>query len=339
MNKIQELLSQKKYLLADGAMGTNLFKRGLISGDEPALWNIHQSERIKSVHQEFIDAGCDIILTNSFGANKFRLKLHKSEHLVADACHSAVNIVKECAETAERPIIIAGDIGPSGELITPNGALSRDEAIAGFSEQAMALKDAGADCIWIETMSAIEEVECAYIAALKTGLPIVCTMTFDTNGRTMMGITPESATEFCLELAKNNGTALTAMGINCGKSPAESVYSLYQEQQALQSHLGDCPILVAKANCGVPVYKEGGFIWSGNEESMAEYAKCAYQLGARIIGGCCGTDGVILSAIKRALDNYELTDTAITPEYIKQVLGEIPHLNNKSSGRTRGHRH
>ncbi len=323
MTLFDEILKQQPYLLADGAMGTNLFKRGLISGDEPALWNITNPDKIASVHQEFITAGSDIVLTNSFGANRFRLKLHNATDKVQESCFTAVNIIKQLQQNCDRRIFIAGDIGPSGELIEPNGALTMAEAIAGFGEQAQALAQAGADSIWIETMSDIKEVEAAYLGAITTNLPVFITMTFDTNGRTMMGITPERAAEFICQLNPQP----IALGINCGKSPAESVYSLWQMQQKLLQ-FPQSPLLIAKANCGIPEYKDGGFKWSGTPESMGLYAKMAFQLGARIIGGCCGTDGPILSAIKDSLDNFHLeNNTEITPDMIIKQLGPIPHLN------------
>lgn len=337
MNILQQLLNatDKKFLLLDGAMGTNLFTRGLLSGDEPALWNETHPDKIQSVHQEAIAQGADIILTNSFGANPFRLKLHKAEDKVATLNEQAVANVRAAAAGEGRPILVAGDIGPSGELLFPLGAVSEEDAMAGFGQQLTALAAAKADLIWIETMSALEEVVAIVKAAdkiLGDKKNLVVSMTFDTNGKTMMGISPEKAVESLLTLSPN----IIAFGINCGKSPAESVFSLWQWQRHLQQLISkndkappEVPLLVAKANRGVPQYVDGQFIFDGTPAMMADYGRLAYALGARLIGGCCGTDGVALRAIKEgasaeASDPRYPDPNSIGIDTIETILGKIP---------------
>ena len=171
-------ITSRPYVIADGATGTNLFQVGLETGYPPELWNEEQPEKIRQLHQSFVDAGSDLILTNSFGGTGFRLKLHQSETRVYELNKAAAMLARGIADNAGRRVIVAGSIGPTGELFAPLGALDRDSAIAAFTEQAEALADGGADVLWIETMSALEEVEAATAAADSEavhpgGVPVV----------------------------------------------------------------------------------------------------------------------------------------------------------------------
>ncbi len=192
-NSLAALLAEKPVLLADGAMGTSLFAAGLATGEAPELWNLEQPERVRAVHQGFIEAGSDLVLTNSFGANRCRLKLHAAEGRVGELNRAAAGLARAAADASPRPVVVAGSIGPTGEILQPIGALSRADGEAAFAEQALALAEGGCDLLWIETLSAAEELEAAVAGAATTGLPIVATMTFDTHGRTMMGLTPAAA--------------------------------------------------------------------------------------------------------------------------------------------------
>ncbi|MEO8408497.1 MAG: homocysteine S-methyltransferase family protein, partial [Oxalobacteraceae bacterium] len=187
-NRLLKLLQTRRWLLTDGATGTNLFTMGLTSGDTPELWNIEHPDRIAKLHRSFIEAGADIILTNSFGGNRYRLGLHKAQSRVEELNEAAARIARCEADACGRDIVVAGSMGPTGEILEPVGALSIDAATAAFAEQAQALMQGGVDVLWIETMSSREEAEAAIAAAAATGLPVVCTMSFDTNGRTMMGV-------------------------------------------------------------------------------------------------------------------------------------------------------
>ncbi|MGH8202446.1 MAG: homocysteine S-methyltransferase family protein, partial [Steroidobacteraceae bacterium] len=209
-DRLTPLLAQRPWLLADGAMGSNLFLRGLTSGDAPELWNIEHPQRIRELQRSFIEAGADIILTNSFGGNRHRLKLHKAENRVAALNEAAAALARAEADRAGRIVLVGGSMGPTGEILEPLGPLSAADARESFAEQAAALARGGADILWIETMSSSEETEAAIEGARRTGLPIVTTLSFDTNGRTMMGITPA-------ELAGlSRKHHLTACGSNCG---------------------------------------------------------------------------------------------------------------------------
>ena len=189
-NRFTDLLARRRCLLADGATGSNLFEMGLISGDAPELWNVDHPDRIKLLHQRFVDAGADIILTNTFGGTRYRLKLHKAEDRVRELNRTAAQLARSVADASGREIIVAGSMGPTGEILEPLGPVSSADASAAFAEQALALAEGGADVLWIETLSSREELEAAIEGARTAGLPIVSTLSFDTNGRTMMSLTP-----------------------------------------------------------------------------------------------------------------------------------------------------
>ena len=297
MTNLAALLEAGGILLADGGMGTGLFAQGLTTGDSPELWNVDAPERVAAVHRGFVEAGADIILTNSFGANRQRLMLHGAQDRVAELNAAAVRVARGVADAADRPVLVAGSIGPTGELMPPLGPLEPELAVSVFAEQAQALADGGADLLWIETMSAPGEVEAALEAAAATGLPVVTTMSFDTQGRTMMGLAPDAAVHFLKALP----TPPTGYGANCGIGPAQLVASLLDFQRAA----APADIIVAKGNCGVPEYREGHIHYSGTPEIMAAYARLARDAGARIIGGCCGTSPSHLAAMRAALDGSE----------------------------------
>ncbi|MEO1143853.1 MAG: homocysteine S-methyltransferase family protein, partial [Pseudomonadota bacterium] len=187
---LTSLINEKGILLADGATGTNLFGMGLEAGAAPELWNVDKPDNIRQLHQGFIDAGSDIIITNSFGGTRHRLKLHDAQNRVYELNKRAAEIAREVGETVERQIIVAGSVGPTGELLAPLGELTYEECVTSFKEQMEGLRDGGADVMWIETMSSSEEIQAAAEAANSLELPYVVTASFDTAGRTMMGLLP-----------------------------------------------------------------------------------------------------------------------------------------------------
>ena len=314
-NLLQELLAERGVLLADGATGTNLFAMGLETGDAPELWNVNHPDRIAANYQSFVDAGSDIILTNTFGGTHYRLKLHDAAHRVHELNVAGVKIGREVADKAGRPVIIAGSIGPTGEIPEPMGTLSHADAVAAFAEQAKALKDGGADVLWIETMSSTQEAEAAIEGANQTGLPVICTYSFDTNGRSMMGITPADMVQSC---AHEDHTAY-ACGSNCGVGASELVMAIRNMRNAPG---GDKAILVSKANCGIPEYVNGAIHYNGTPEIMSRYATMAMDAGADIIGGCCGTSPEHVAAMRKALDGHT-KGAAPSVEEIESVLGEV----------------
>ncbi len=313
-NAFLDLLSSGKPILADGATGTNLFAMGLMSGDAPELWNDEQPDKIRALHQNFVDAGSDIILTNSFGGTRHRLKLHQADDRVTELNEKAAALAKEIASSVDRPVVVAGSIGPTGELFEPLGALTHAEAVEAFYEQASALAKGGADVLWIETISSKEELLAAYEAAEKTGLPIVTTLSFDTNGRTMMGITPIDLTE----ISPKSSEHPACYGANCGVGPAELIAITISMKNAA----GAEDLIIAKANCGVPEFIDGEIQYSGTVEMMEYYAGLAVDCGARIVGGCCGTTPKHVAAMRKALDNYSPNPVPDMATIVKK-LGDV----------------
>jgi len=315
-NLFEKLLNEKQTLLADGATGTNLFAMGLQSGDAPELWNVDQPDKVAAHYRSFIDAGSDIVLTNTFGGTRYRLKLHNAQDRVAELNIAATEILKAVIADSGREVIVAGSIGPSGEILAPLGEMQPDEAVAAFTEQALALKKGGADVLWIETMSSLEEVELAVKGAREAELPIVFTMSLDTNGRTMMGVGASDLMALDQQLKPH----VHACGTNCGIGASEVVTAVLNLK--LNATDGSESILIAKANCGIPEFVDGEIVYNGTPEIMANYAVMARNAGARIIGGCCGTSAEHVVAMRKALDSTPISAPP-TLDDIQRVLGEI----------------
>jgi methionine synthase I (cobalamin-dependent) len=310
------LLNSRPWLLADGATGTNYFQMGLTSGDAPELWNFDHPDRVRSLHRRFIEAGADIVLTNSFGGNRYRLKLHNAQDRVREINIAAARNARAEADAANRPVAVAGSMGPTGEIFEPVGTLPHDDGVAAFAEQAAALKEGGADVLWIETMSSQEELRAAVQGAASAGLPIVTTMSFDTNGRTMMGITPQRFGE----LARGLAAEPVAIGANCGVGASELVATVLGITAARPD-----AVVVAKGNCGIPQYVDGHIHYDGTPELMADYARIALDAGARIIGGCCGTSPEHLRAMRAALDAHKKSARP-TIDLVEKRLGAVSAL-------------
>ena len=315
IDPISRLLRERDVLLADGAMGTNLFVLGLQNGAPGELWNVEQPDSVRSVYQGFVDSGSDIILTNTFGANRFRFALHKLQGRVRELNVAATELARDVADRAGRPVVVAGAMGPTGDVLEPLGPRTSAEAEEAFHEQAEALRDGGADIAWIETMFDDNELGAAVRGAIRAGLPFVATMTFDTGGHTMMGVRPIDARRRSKDLPGKP----VAFGANCGVGPAQlldSVLGLVQGAAA-----GD--IIVAKSNCGLPAMSDDMKVrYNGTPEIMAAYAKLARDAGARIIGGCCGTTPEHVRAMAEALASSR-KEAAPSYEKIERALGPI----------------
>ncbi len=334
-DRLTSLLAERPWLLADGATGSNLFERGLQSGDAPELWNSAHPERVAHLHRAFVKAGADIILTNSFGGTRHRLKLHKAEGRVAELNETAARIARAEADRADRVVLVGASIGPTGEILEPLGPLSSEAAGEAFAEQAAALARGGADLLWIETMSSIEETEAAITGARTTGLPVVATLSFDTNGRTMMGVTPSELA------ALHRRHHLAACGSNCGTGPSELVACMVNLATASDASA----VLVAKANCGIPQFINGEIRFNGTPELMADYARLSLDAGARIIGGCCGTTPGHLRTMRLALESHarggqpdlatiESRLGAISTGAMAQLRGEMSREAGAAAGAT-----
>ena len=302
-SKIEQKVNSSEWLLTDGATGTNLFELGLMSGDAPELWNEKYPEKIIKLYKASVDAGSDIFLTNSFGSNALRLKLHNFGNRAFDLSKVSAEIAREVADTCDREVFVAGSVGPTGEIMQPIGSPSHELAVEVFHEQAQGLKEGGADLLWLETISAPEEFKAAAEAFSYIALPWVGTMSFDTAGRTMMGTSPLEM----VDLISSMPNKLMAFGANCGTGAPDLLRTVQDFVKASPKS-----ILIAKGNAGTPKYVHGRILYDGTPELMAKYAVMARNSGATIIGGCCGTKSEHLLSMRSALENED--------------LGEVPSL-------------
>ncbi len=308
---LSALLSTRDWLLADGATGTNLFNMGLSAGDAPELWNVEHPDRIKALYRGAVDAGSDIFLTNTFGGNASRLKLHAADNRVRELNRISAELGREVADASGRRVIVAGSVGPTGEIFQPMGSLTHTRAVEMFHEQAEGLKAGGADVLWVETMSAAEEYKAAAEAARLAGMPWCGTMSFDTAGRTMMGLTSAAMADMVEKLAYPP----LAFGANCGVGASD----LLRTVLGFAAQGTERPI-IAKGNAGIPKYHEGHIHYDGTPALMAEYAVLARDAGVRIIGGCCGTMPEHLAMMRQALETRPKGPRP-TLEAITEALG------------------
>jgi 5-methyltetrahydrofolate--homocysteine methyltransferase len=274
-------------------MGTALMQNGLEFGDPPEVWNLEHPEIIRRVQLGYLDAGSQILLTNTFGGNRLRLELHGREDRVDQLNRTAAVLAKVEANAADHPAIVAGDIGPTGQIMAAiGGTLTPEIAREVFAEQARGLAAAGVDVMWIETMSDLSEAVAAIQGARDAApdTPVIATMSFDTRGHTMMGVTPEQAAAAMLE------AGAAAVGGNCGNGPEELIPVLDRMRAAFPDAL-----LVAKGNVGQPQLVGMTVAYETTPEMMADFAKRFRDAGANIIGACCGSTPPHLQAMAEAL--------------------------------------
>ena len=310
-SKFSTMLHDRAWILADGATGTNLFAMGLEAGDAPEFWNETQPEKIEQLYRQSVEAGSDLFLTNSFGSNAARLKLHNAGHRAYELSKLAAELGRNVADTFDRPVIVAGSVGPTGEIFEPVGAFSHAEAVEIFHEQAQGLKDGGADVLWLETISSREEFLAAAEAFAKVDLPWCGTMSFDTAGRTMMGLTSQDM----VDLVEPLDHPPSAFGANCGTGASD----LLRTVQGFAAKNPEIP-LIAKGNAGIPKYVDGHIHYDGTPDLMADYAVMARDSGAKIIGGCCGTMPQHLEKMRRALESRDIGE-APSLQVIEEKLG------------------
>jgi len=320
-DRLTNLLAKRDWLLADGATGTNLFNMGLMSGDAPEFWNVDEPAKIKALYKGSVDAGSDLFLTNTFGGNAARLKLHDGQNRVFELNKAGAEIGREVADASGRTVIVAGSVGPTGEIMEPMGTLTYSNAVEMFHAQAEGLKAGGADVLWVETISAPEEYRAAAEAALLAGMPWCGTMSFDTAGRTMMGLTSQGMTDMVGKLDH----APLAYGANCGVGASDLLRTILGF--AAQ---GDETPLIAKGNAGIPKYVDGHIHYDGTPELMAEYAILARNSGATIIGGCCGTTPDHLVKMRAALEETPLGERP-TLDQITNALGGFSSATDGTS--------
>ncbi|MCI8553432.1 MAG: dihydropteroate synthase [Clostridiales bacterium] len=272
---IRELLG-RRLLFFDGAMGTLLQERGLAAGEAPEPWNLTHPETIENIHRTYLDAGCDIVKTNTFGANP--IKLHNSEYTTEKVVTAAVRIARRAADACGRRAFVAMDIGPTGKLLRPLGDLDFEKAYDAFREAAVAGEKAGADLILIETMSDTYEAKAALLAAKEnTALPVFVTLIFDEKGKLLTGGTVEAA------VALLEGLGADAIGFNCGRGP-DQMLPLLSELREYCS----LPILI-NPNAGLPRSVKGKTLFDVGPDSFAESMRCLAKNGVWLLGGCCGT--------------------------------------------------
>lgn len=289
-NNFLELLETKIVLVSDGATGTNLIARGLPRGMTAEEWVLENPAEITRLHRDFIAAGSDIILTSTFGGSPLRL----ARSGLADKCEQVSNAAVKLAREAiaGRQVLIAGSIGPLGEMLQPLGTLDEETALENYRDQARFLSGAVVDLLLIETQFDIQEASIAVRAAKEvSSLPVICSFSFDRGKKTMMGISPEKFARAIEPLG------VAALGINCGKSLQDNLGAL-QELAEVTS----LPIWF-KPNAGLPTLDEDGIAnYDVSPKDMAGHVKLWVNAGARVIGGCCGTSPAHLRAIASALE-------------------------------------
>ncbi|MEM9476142.1 MAG: betaine--homocysteine S-methyltransferase [Pseudomonadota bacterium] len=319
---LSSLLAERDWILADGATGTNLFNMGLASGDAPEFWNVDRPVDIRTLYAGAIDAGSDLFLTNTFGGNASRLALHDGQARVRELNRAGAEIGRELADAAGRPVIVAGSVGPTGEIMAPMGALTFESAVEMFHEQAEGLKEGGADVLWVETISAPEEYKAAAKASALAGMPWCGTMSFDTAGRTMMGVTSSAMAT----LVEKLDHAPLAFGANCGVGASD----LLRTVLGFAAQGTERPV-IAKGNAGIPKYVDGHIHYDGTPDLMADYAVLARDCGATIIGGCCGTTPAHLEKMREALETRP-KGTRPTLEAITDALGAFSSASDGTDG-------
>ena len=285
MQEILRALQSGRVIIADGATGTMLQEAGLPMGMPPEAWLLENPDAIRGVHEGYLAAGAEMILTCTFGGTRVRLHRKGYADRVPEINRRAVEIAREAA--AGRAYV-AGDIGPLGKFLAPIGPLAYQDALDLFAEQAVALAEGGVDVFYIETMSAMEEMRAAIEAARQADpdRPVFATFSFDHHGRTNMGVRPEKAAEVFEDLG------IDAFGANCGST-------LEMTEGAIAKMHAAAPgaFLIAKPNAGMPHVVGREIVYDATADDMAEYARRFVALGARVIGGCCGSDPSHIAAI------------------------------------------
>ncbi|MCB5410240.1 betaine--homocysteine S-methyltransferase [Pseudogemmobacter faecipullorum] len=316
---LSQLLSERDWLMADGATGTNLFNMGLESGEPPEFWNVDRPDNIRSLYRNAVEAGSDIFLTNTFGGNASRLKLHNAQSRVHELNRVGAALGREIADASGRKVVVAGSVGPTGDIFEPMGTLTHALAVEMFHEQAEGLKAGGADVLWVETISAPEEYLAAAEAAERADMPWVGTMSFDTAGRTMMGVTSASMAALVGKMARPP----LAFGANCGVGASDLLRTVMGFVAT-----GSAVPVVAKGNAGIPKYHDGHIHYDGTPALMGSYAVLARDAGARIIGGCCGTMPEHLRAMRRALEE---TPPGPAPS-LEEIAAKLGAFSSASDG-------
>jgi 5-methyltetrahydrofolate--homocysteine methyltransferase len=289
MSKLMAWINERGVLVADGATGTMLQKAGLPAGMAPERWNLENPNAVRALYRSYVAAGSDLILTNTFGGTRVRLKREGLDDRVHEINLAAAQLAVEAA--GERALAV-GDMGPTGEMLAPLGELTYEDALAAFAEQAAGLAEGGVHALLIETMSDISEIQAAIEGVRRvTDLPLLATMSFDTKGRTMMGVKPGFAATTLHRLG------VEVIGANCGRTLTETLEAVLRMREAVPDS-----VLMAKPNAGLPHAEGAHLVYDVTPEVMADYARrFVEEAGVRVIGGCCGSTPEHIAAIARAL--------------------------------------
>lgn len=294
-NRLTALLAGRPALF-DGGYGWLLQERGLPPGDVAELWNAENPDAIEALHEEYAVAGATVLTTNTFGGTRPRLEMNGLAARVHELNEAGARIAKGVA--SRHNALVAGDLGPTGELLEPSGALSTDDALALFAEQLTGLVAGGIDLVLIETMSDLTEVQAAIAAAqaVAPDLPIIATLSFDTNLRTMMGVDPTTAVN---TLA---AAGVDAVGANCGRGPQEMIQIAAQLSDARADH--DNLLIIAQSNAGLPQLSGDQFEYTVDPEEMAAHARQLRDLGVDVIGACCGSSPAHIAAMAQIFQGH-----------------------------------
>ena len=293
MSSLTELLAARGGPpLFDGAMGTLLQQRGLADGGSGELWNVDQPDIIAQIHREYSAAGATFLTTNTFGGTRPRLAMHRLADRVGELNQAAAQIARQAAH--DHDALVVGDLGPTGELLEPMGTMSAAEAEAHFEEQLRGLAAGGVDVILIETMSDLGELEVAIRAAASVApeLPVIATLSFDTNLHTMMGVSPELAVKTLADFG------VAAVGANCGRGPSEMEAIMASMVTARPAGL----LLIAQSNAGLPQLVGDRFEYDAPVPEMAAHAVRLRDMGVDLIGACCGSTPQHVAAMRVALE-------------------------------------
>jgi 5-methyltetrahydrofolate--homocysteine methyltransferase len=292
VNRLRTLLGDDGPVLLDGGLGTLLQERGLDDGGSGELWNVEHPELVTAIHEAYAEAGARILTTNTFGGTAPRLAMHGLEQRVHELNRAGASLATDVAR--RYGVLVAGDLGPTGELLAPLGEMSPAQAQGLFEEQLAGLRDGGIDLVLVETMSDLAEVQAAVEAArvVVPDIPMIATLSFDTNLRTMMGVRPGDA------VSTLAAAGVDAVGANCGRGPGEMEAIA---EQLLRARAGDV-LVVAQSNAGLPQLVGDRFVYDASPEDLAEHARVLGDLGVDLVGACCGSTPGHIAAMSRALN-------------------------------------
>ncbi len=290
MSRLAALLGAARPVLLDGGMGTLLQDSGLEDGAPGELWNLENPDAVRAAHAAYAGSGSRLLTTNTFGGTRPRLDMHGLGDRVGDVNRTAAQLARSVAD--EHGLLVAGDLGPTGELLAPLGTMTREQAQALFAEQLTALVEGGIDLVLVETLSDLGEADAALAAAREVApdLPVAVTLSFDTNVRTMMGVRPGDAV---VHLA---AAGADAVGANCGRGPAEMEIIAAEMAGVRPSGL----LLIAQSNAGLPHVVGDHFEYDATPGDLAAHATRLAGLGIDLVGGCCGSTPAHIAAMNAA---------------------------------------